>query len=69
MDHGVVLPGKPYPRGATWDGNGLNISVFSENAERIELLLYDSAEERESSRALAIPYKTASTWHCYLPGR
>ena len=68
MGHGVILPGKPYPRGATWDGNGLNVSVFSENAEKIELLLYDSVEEREPSMALTIPYKTASSWHCYLPG-
>lgn len=46
MGHGVILPGKPYPRGATRDSNGLNVSVFSENAERIALLLYDSVEER-----------------------
>jgi len=68
MGHGVILPGRPYPRGATWDGNGLNVSVFSENAEKIELLLYDSAGEREPSRVLTIPYRTASSWHCYLPG-
>ena len=27
-----VLPGKPYPLGATWDGEGVNFAIFSENA-------------------------------------
>ncbi len=28
----AVWPGNPYPRGATWDGQGVNFSLFSENA-------------------------------------
>lgn len=68
MSHNVIMPGKPYPRGATWDGNGLNVSVFSENADKIEILFFDSSDDSEPSRVLSIPNKTASTWHCYLPG-
>ena len=29
-----LRPGRPFPQGATWDGNGVNFSLFSENAER-----------------------------------
>ncbi|MFU8833589.1 MAG: hypothetical protein ACNA7J_15740, partial [Wenzhouxiangella sp.] len=37
----AVLPGEPYPLGATWDGEGTNFSVFSEVAERVDLCLLD----------------------------
>ena len=33
----VVWPGRPYPLGATWDGDGVNFALFSANAERVEL--------------------------------
>ena len=36
-----VWPGKPFPLGPMWDGNGTNFSLFSENAERVELCLFD----------------------------
>ena len=29
-----VREGLPYPRGATWDGKGVNFSLFSANANR-----------------------------------
>ncbi|MGH7804813.1 MAG: hypothetical protein ACREQJ_10735, partial [Candidatus Binatia bacterium] len=32
-----VWPGAPYPLGATWDGEGVNFALFSENATRVEL--------------------------------
>ena len=41
-----VLPGQPYPLGATWDGRGVNFAIFSENAERIDLCLFDESGER-----------------------
>ena len=28
----AVWPGQPYPRGATWDGEGVNFSLFAANA-------------------------------------
>ena len=36
-----IWPGKPYPLGATWDGAGVNFSLFSENATKVELCLFD----------------------------
>ncbi len=58
-------PGRPFPLGATWDGEGTNFSLFSEHGERVELCLFDGAgaEERIDVRA-----QTAHIWHCYLPG-
>ena len=38
-----VWPGRPYPLGATWDGMGVNFALFSENATKVELCLFDSA--------------------------
>jgi isoamylase len=59
-----VWPGKPFPLGATWDGEGTNFSLFSENAERVELCLYDDGHERR----IDVRERTAFNWHCYLPG-
>ncbi len=39
-----VYPGKPYPQGATWDGQGVNFALFAENAEKVELCLYEPPE-------------------------
>jgi len=46
----IVWPGKPYPLGATWDGEGVNFALFSEHAEKVELCLFDDAGRREISR-------------------
>ncbi|HLI58881.1 MAG TPA: glycogen debranching protein GlgX [Solirubrobacteraceae bacterium] len=60
-----VWPGRPFPLGARWDGRGTNFSIFSENAERVELCLFD--EEGVETR-VEVPFKRAHNWHCYLPG-
>ena len=36
-----LWPGRPYPLGATWDGEGTNFALFSEAAHGVELCLYD----------------------------
>ncbi|MGW8315912.1 MAG: hypothetical protein ACWGNV_09955, partial [Bacteroidales bacterium] len=43
---GAVLPGKPYPLGATFDGLGVNFALFSENATGIKLCLFGRSEEQ-----------------------
>jgi glycogen operon protein len=60
-----VWPGTPYPLGATWDGEGTNFAVFSENAEGVELCLFDrdGAEER-----IELVERDAFVWHGYVPG-
>ena len=61
-----VWPGAPFPRGATWDGEGVNFALFSENAERVELCLFDSSGQREVQR-IELREQTELIWHCYLP--
>ncbi len=58
-------PGAPFPLGAKWDGSGTNFSLFSENAERVELCLFDEDGEEER---VEVVEQTAHNWHCYLPG-
>jgi isoamylase len=58
-------PGRPFPLGATWDGEGVNVAVFSENAEAVELCLFDD-EGAETRVALA--ERTMFHWHGYVPG-
>jgi isoamylase len=62
----AVLPGRPYPLGATWNGAGVNFALFSEHAERVELSLFDPRGRREVER-IALPEYTDSIWHGYLP--
>jgi isoamylase len=60
-----VWPGKPFPLGAAWDGAGTNFALFSENAERVQLCLFDS-DDHETR--VDMQERTAFIWHCYVPG-
>ena len=62
----AVWPGRPYPRGATWDGEGVNFALFSENAEKVELCIFDGKGRREVQR-VTLPEQTDQIWHGYLP--
>jgi isoamylase len=57
-------PGDPVPLGATWQGEGTNFSLFSENAERVELCLFD---EDDVETRFELSERTAFNWHGYLP--
>ncbi len=61
-----VWPGRPHPRGATWDGEGVNFALFSENAGRVDLCLFDASGRREVQR-ISLGEQTDQVWHCYLP--
>ena len=37
----MIKEGLPYPLGATWDGNGTNFALFSANATKVEVCLFD----------------------------
>ncbi|HEY8030514.1 MAG TPA: glycogen debranching protein GlgX [Gaiellaceae bacterium] len=58
-----VWPGTPFPLGATWDGAGTNFSLFSENADGVELCLFDAAGYETR---IPLAERTAFNWHCYL---
>ena len=61
-----LLPGKPYPLGATWDGLGINFAVFSSHADRMDLCLFEGSGRHEIAR-YALPEYTDEIWHGYLP--
>jgi isoamylase len=60
-----LWPGKPSPLGATWDGEGTNFSLYSENGEGVELCLFDDDGGQTS---IALAERDAFTWHGYVPG-
>lgn len=62
----AVWPGVHYPRGAHWDGEGVNFALFSQHAEKVELCLFDESGRRERQR-INIRERTDDVWHCYLP--
>ncbi len=62
----AVWPGRPNPRGASWDGEGVNFALFSEHAEKVELCIFDDTGRRELQR-IELREQTDLIWHCYLP--
>jgi isoamylase len=61
-----VWPGRPDPVGATWDGAGVNFSLFSEHATAVMLCLFDDQGNERSH--VPLTQRTGDVWHAYLPG-
>jgi len=61
-----VWPGKPYPLGATWDGEGVNFALFSEHAERVDLVVFERSG-RVGPITIPLGEHTDQVWHCCLP--
>ncbi len=61
-----VREGVPYPIGAQWDGKGVNFSLFSANATKVEVCLFDQTGERELER-ITLPEYTDQFFHGWLP--
>jgi isoamylase len=62
-----VWPGQPHPLGATWDGEGVNFAIFSQNATAVDLCLFEGANDGIESRKITLRERTDQVWHCYLP--
>jgi glycogen operon protein len=62
-----VWPGEPYPLGATWTGVGVNFALFSANATKVELCLFDSGNATEETARIALPEQTDMVWHGFFP--
>jgi isoamylase len=60
-----VWPGKPYPLGARYDGQGVNFALFSDNAYSVQLCLFD---ENGKETRIKVNERTHNHWHIYLPG-
>ena len=61
-----IREGLPFPLGATWDGLGVNFALFSANATKVELCIFDDAGEVELER-IELPEYTDEIYHGYLP--
>src|SRR5438309_3141790 len=60
-----LTAGTPSRLGASWDGRGTNFALFSANAQKVELCLFDSQGRRELER-VQLPERTEDVWHGYL---
>ncbi|MEO7217300.1 MAG: glycogen debranching protein GlgX [Gemmatimonadaceae bacterium] len=61
------FPGRPYPLGATWDGEGVNFALFSENATGVDLCLFDRGDDAHEQVRIPVVDRDDQVWHCYLP--
>lgn len=62
-----IAEGLPFPLGSSWDGQGVNFALFSANATKVELCLFDETGVRELER-VELPEFTNEVWHVYIPG-
>ncbi len=61
------MPGKPYPLGATWLGNGVNFAISAEHATKVGLCLFDSRDTPKESVRIELPGQAENVWHVFLP--
>lgn len=58
--------GNPWPLGATLRDGGVNFAIFSENADRVYLCIFDKDSHLETQR-VEIPFCSDGIWHCFIP--
>ncbi|MEM0121327.1 MAG: glycogen debranching protein GlgX, partial [Thermoprotei archaeon] len=65
-----LRPGDSYPLGATWleEEDGVNFVLFSENASKVDLLLYRSPNDAYPSETISVRQRTGDLWHVFVPG-
>ena len=71
MQRADLLPGKPFPLGATPGPEGVNFSVWSRDATAVDLLLFDDADSRRPARVIELQtrvHRTYHYWHVLVPG-
>jgi isoamylase len=63
-----IVPGRPYPLGATFAGNGVNFAVFAEHADAVELCLFDDVEAERETERIRLRERSGHVWHGHVPG-
>jgi glycogen operon protein len=58
-------PGRPFPLGAHWDGEGTNFALWSTTATGVAVCLFD---RDGTERSIPLADTTYHVWHGYLPG-
>lgn len=59
--------GTPYPQGATWDGKGVNFSLFSASSDAVDLCFFERPESKLEFKRIRIKERTNGVWHIYIP--
>ena len=62
-----IWPGHPYPLGANWDGAGVNVALFSDKATKVELCLFNSADDPHEYERIELPERMYNVFHGYFP--
>jgi len=62
----TLLPGKPYPLGATPTSQGTNFALYSENATGVRVCLFD--DDGKQIDCVELKEQTAFVWHGFLRG-
>lgn len=63
-----TYPGHSFPLGATWDGEGVNFALFSENASAVDLCLFDTNDRDATETRVRVKEMDNHVWHVYIPG-
>ena len=63
-----VYPGKPYPLGAQWDGEGVNFALYADNATGVELCLFKTVKDETEIKRIKLTERTHHVWHVYVVG-
>ena len=67
----TLSPGQSFPLGVTVHPDGVNFSVFSKHSSRVDLLLFERAEDSQPARILSLEptlNRTYHYWHVFVPG-
>lgn len=63
----AIYPGKAFPLGATFDGNGVNFAIYSETAEEVELCLFENLDSETEFLKVKLKEREHHVWHVYIP--
>ncbi|MEW2623852.1 glycogen debranching protein GlgX [Streptomyces sp. NPDC048106] len=66
-----ISAGRPQPLGSTVVDGGVNFSVFSEHATRVDLLLFDKCDDPQPSQTIHLhpdKHRSFHFWHCHVAG-
>lgn len=66
MENVTVYPGRPYPLGSMWDGEGVNFAIYADHATAVELCLFENETDPKESLKLMLTERTHHIWHIYL---
>ncbi len=66
-----IKPGYPMPRGATFQGDGVQFTIFSRHADNVILVLFENEEPDSPYREIKLDpgkNRTGDIWHVFVRG-